>query len=233
MVRLLGLFLFLTLCNYTDHLQEAADVDDVWDDTLVMKTWEESVRLVKEDVAKRIANSTNSQEGVSLVDTSAGERKLDWEPVPVLKAGDFCRATFKEDGIDYEAVIVSMDAHNRCLIKFLGYGNEQYTPLKELVASWGEEFRVEQIEAATLEAGASTEEADSNASTMNSDREEEVADKRTRCRTSKKRKSRNICPPMPPMPPTGDDSLHAMLMAWYMSGYYTGLYDAEGRAKKK
>lgn len=33
-------------------------IEDVWDDTIVMKAWEESVQLAKENVAKRIANST-------------------------------------------------------------------------------------------------------------------------------------------------------------------------------
>lgn len=78
----------------------ADSVDDVWDDTLVMKTWEESMRLAKEDVAKRIASATNKEKGSQDVDTSAGERKLDWEPVSkTLKPGDFCRATYEEDGI--------------------------------------------------------------------------------------------------------------------------------------
>lgn len=169
------------------------------------------------------------------MDTSAGERKLDWEPVSVMKTGDFCRATYKEDGVDYEAVIVSVDAQQRCLIKFLGYGNEQFTPMKDLISSWGEEFRVAQIEAATLEAGTSAEDdIDSNATTINSDRESDIGlDTRTPRRSSNKRKSRNPCPPMPPMPPTGDDNLHAMLMAWYMSGYYTGVYDAQQKSKKK
>lgn len=215
-----------------DRLQDTTDVNDIWDDTLVMKTWEESMRLAKEDVAKRIANATNQSPSV---DTSAGDRKLDWAPVS-KKAGDFCRATYKDDGVDYEAVIVSVDSQERCLIKFLGYGNEQYTPMKELVASWGEEFRVEQIEAATLENGTSAEEPDSNASTLNSDREEEsqrCGDQRPRRRGGKNKRKANLpCPPMPPMPPTGDDNLHAMLMSWYMSGYYTGVYDAQERAKK-
>lgn len=165
------------------------------------------------------------------VDTSAGERKLDWEPVSkVFKAGEFCRATYREDGVDYEAVVVSVQGE-RCLIRFLGYGNEQYTLMKDLVASWGEEFRVEQID--TVEAaGSNTEEVDSNASTLNSDRETTPLDTNRRRRGSNKRKSKTPCPPMPPMPPTGDSNLHAMLMSWYMSGYYTGVYDAQQKTKK-
>lgn len=43
-------------------------------------------------------------------------------------------------------------------------------------------------------------------------------------------------PPPPPPPPTGGDdgeALHAMLMAWYMSGYHTGYYQGTKNAQKK
>lgn len=194
------------------------------------------MRLAKEDVAKRIAISTNKETQDCQVDTSAGERKLDWEPVSrVFKPGDFCRATYREDGVDYEAVVVSQ-TDGRCLLKFLGYGNEQYSLMTDLVASWGEEFRMEQIEAATQGAGSATEEVDSNASTLNSDRETtpQAADIGRQRRGGNKRKSRNTAmPPIPPMPPVGDDNLHAMLMAWYMSGYYTGVFDSQQKMKKK
>lgn len=171
------------------------------------------------------------------MDTSAGERKLDWEPVSkAFRAGDFCRATYREDGVDYEAVVVSVQG-DRCLIRFLGYGNEQYSMAKDLVASWGEEFRMEQIETATQDAeleSSQAEDVDSNASTLNSDREVTPLGSGKRRRGSNKRKSKApMCPPMPPMPPTGDSDLHAMLMAWYMSGYYTGVFDAQQGNKKK
>lgn len=205
------------------------------------------MRLAKEDVAKRIAISTNNKptptDGATQdaqVDTSAGERKLTWEPV-AFKVGDFCRATYKEDGIDYEAVIVSASEGGRCLIRFLGYGNEQYNQMKELVASWGEEFRLEQIDAATT-GNQSEEEVDSNASTLNSDRETTsgvdggaLGNRKRNRRGNRKANRLPMCPPMPPMPPSmnADDHLHAMLMAWYMSGYYTGVYDAQKSKQRK
>lgn len=183
--------------------------------------------------------STTADGKDSRVDTSAGDKNLGWVSTE-LKVGDFCRATYREDGVDYEAVVVSIDPHGNCLIKFLGYGNEQYTAMKELVASWGEEFRLEQIEAATQDEsclGTSADDLDSNASTLNSDREAEQNFIQTKAHGhgNKKRKGRAVGPPpMPPMPPgTGDESLHAMLMAWYMSGYYTGVYDAQQKSRKK
>lgn len=80
--------------------------DDVWDDSLVMKAWDESMRLAKEDVAKRIATSTNTCQEV---DKTAGEKKLNWEPVQTLKPGDFCRATYEEDGIGEMIIHYSTD----------------------------------------------------------------------------------------------------------------------------
>lgn len=179
------------------------------------------------------------------MDTSAGERTLDWEPVSrTFKVGDFCRATYREDGIDYEAVVVSIKS-DRCLIKFLGYGNEQYVKMADLLASWGEEFRTEQIERATNEEkDSSDEDMDSNASTLNTERNDEawgVGRNKKRSARGRSRKSGQhlLCPPMPPMPPSmsghdnQDSALHAMLMSWYMSGYYTGLYDAQNSRTKR
>lgn len=74
------------------------------------------MNLQKEEVAKRLASSTNTlitQDTV--VDTSAGERKLTWEPVSkTFKIGDFCRATYHDDGIDYEAEVLGIYHLSRC-----------------------------------------------------------------------------------------------------------------------
>lgn len=44
-------------------------------------------------------------------------------------------------------------------------------------------------------------------------------------------------PPMPPMPKSGtsgsdDDTLGNLMMAWYFSGYYTGLYQAQRQRRQ-
>lgn len=60
-----------------------------------------------------------------------------------FRTGDFVRCTF-EDGIDYEAEILSINENGTALIRYIGYGNEQRVKVDELVASWGIEAREEQ-----------------------------------------------------------------------------------------
>lgn len=62
----------------------------------------------------------------------------------VFKAGDFVRSTFTEDGVDYEAEVLSVNENGTCLIRFIGYGNEERVKMENLVASWGFEAREEQ-----------------------------------------------------------------------------------------
>lgn len=61
-----------------------------------------------------------------------------------FKVGDFVRSTFTEDGVDYEAQILSINENDTCLIKYLGYGNEDRVKMEDLVSSWGPEAREEQ-----------------------------------------------------------------------------------------
>ena len=62
----------------------------------------------------------------------------------VFKVGDFVRSTFADDGVDYEAEILSVNENDTCLIRYIGYGNEDRVKMENLVASWGPEAREEQ-----------------------------------------------------------------------------------------
>jgi hypothetical protein len=61
-----------------------------------------------------------------------------------FKAGDFVRSTFADDGVDYEAEVLSVNENGNCLIRYIGYGNEERVKMECLVASWGTEAREEQ-----------------------------------------------------------------------------------------
>lgn len=120
-----------------------SDHDDIWDDSLLIKAYEESVRLQKEEVAKKLAMKTNKlksedeEEDIDLSESScsAAER---------FKVGEFVRSTFAEDGVDYEAELLSVNENDTCLIRYIGYGNEERVKMEELIASWGTEAREEQ-----------------------------------------------------------------------------------------
>lgn len=62
----------------------------------------------------------------------------------VFTAGDFVRCTFADDGVDYEAEVLSVNENDTCLIRYIGYGNEERVKMDNLVSSWGLEAREEQ-----------------------------------------------------------------------------------------
>lgn len=95
-------------------------------------------------MAKRIAMKTNKKQPQKSDESMEGEGSSSAAESEELKVGDFVRNTF-EDGVDYEAEIISMDENDLCLIRYIGYGNEETVKLENLVASWGDEVREQQI----------------------------------------------------------------------------------------
>ncbi|CAO1440521.1 unnamed protein product [Diamesa tonsa] len=190
--------------------------DDIWDDSLLIKAYEESIKLEKEQVAKRLAMATNKKK----VSSEESEESEESDFV----VGDHVRSTY-EDGVDYEAEIISIDEDGMCFIRFIGYENEDTVKLEDLIASWGEEAREEQKILAEADQTPSSEQEDDHAAEFH----KFVVNKSHRNFSS----NSLPVPPMPPMPPamfdnTGDSEyLSAMLMSWYMSGYYTGLYHGQ------
>lgn len=100
------------------------DSNDIWDDSLLIKAYEESIRLHKEDVAKRIAMSTNKRK-----ENMENSEQSEEEKVEEYQVGSFCRATYEEDGVDYEAEILKIEDNGTCSIRFIGYDNEDCVKL--------------------------------------------------------------------------------------------------------
>ena len=198
--------------------------EDIWDDTLLVKAYDNSVKLEKAALAKRIAQSTNK-----LTDSShfaSGESSKippkESEEI-ILKIGSYVRATYQDD-IDYEAKIIAIDENGeKCTIKYIGYDNEEEVMFGDLVQSWGKKSRSLQFAKAKQTSAV----RDSN------------NDNAKKPAKSSPSVGPNHLPPPPPMPPIlndlNEDSEHisAMLMAWYMSGYYTGLYQGQKISKAK
>lgn len=279
---------------------ESESTDDIWDDTLIIRNYEESLAMVKEVVAKRLAMKTNKKTGQgssskvvkeellagtssgtdpAVAGTSSQEPKQDEEESsgvegsttggggeekpetgeigakPVYKVGDYCRATYEDDGVDYEAKIMAIGKDQDALIRFIGYNNEQTVTVDDLVPSWGRKARRKQREDAAEEAA----EADSHRMEI-SDDEEKLTAKASKIRinygpnfggapSSSSHAAAAfgagmgasfMVPPPPPMPPMLEheddlesENLSAMLMSWYMSGYYTGLYHGQKMSQKR
>lgn len=175
------------------------------------------MKLANEEVAKRIARSTNKQkpndDDESVSKQSQGQYKI----------GDYVRAMY-EDGVDYEAKIISIDSESEnCVVRFIGYDNEETVDLNDLLSSWGKNVRKKQMRTAAKDLAGGVE------------------SKRTfpvNCQSSSVPGSVPI-PLLPPVPPmlndtTGDsENMSAMLMSWYMSGYYTGYYQGQKDAQNK
>ncbi|EAA13589.4 AGAP004011-PA [Anopheles gambiae str. PEST] len=175
-----------------------------------------------------------------------------------FEIGDYVRATY-DDGVDYEAKIIGFGSHGDCLIRYVGYNNEQTVLLEELLPSWGRKARRQQrVEAAEAEAAA----ADSQMDISDDERFTKQASKikinfgpnfgRSSMDQAAGGRSRRsgmlgpsmstayMVPPPPPMPPMLEDAddvesenLSAMLMSWYMSGYYTGLYHGQRMSQQQ
>lgn len=126
--------------------------DDIWDDSLLIKAYEESIKLHKEEVAKQIAMRTNTKDATEKEEEDSSDSEF--------AVGDFVRSTFTEDGVDYEAEILTVNENGTCLIRYIGYGNEERVKMEDLVASWGQEAREEQkiLAEADREASGETEE---------------------------------------------------------------------------
>lgn len=196
--------------------------NDIWDDELLIKAYEKAIGLQRSEVAKTLANNTNK----NVEDAQIEDDSTDGDSDKSYKVGDFVRATYDVDGIDYEAEIISIgDSNDSCMVKFIGYNNEQRVQLADLIDSWGEDERNKQLD-----------EADTDDTEIPND---EVTSNTNQASTFP---SMRPMPPMPPLPPlletlSTDDAEHfsAMLMSWFMSGYYTGLYQGfkQGRTQSR
>ena len=203
-------------------MKDAEDSDDIWDDTLLIKAYDESVKLGKEEVARRVAMSTNRR--MRSEGDQAEEQPMKFE------VGSLVRSTYED--VDYEAEILKIEKDGSCLIKYFGYDNEETVQIESLVISWGNEARNSQISQAKIDQEAEdSEDVDQQFSNFH----QYIQNKSKKINSSPSIPN----PPMPPMPPgmfdNGPDSEHmsAMLMSWYMSGYYTGLYYGKKQEQEK
>lgn len=218
--------------------------EDIWDDTLIIKAYEESMKLAKEEVAKRLANATNNKSPSQKKVESPGSSKQQQQQQPKdFKIGDFCRATY-EDGVDYEAKIISIDSSGQFLIRYVGYENEEYKQKSDLVPTWGKKARKQQKSDAKQSSVGADEGSESGVSMEADFGTGQVLFERpksgTKTQTKVRKNPTNVFfPPPPPMPPMLEENLEdaenlsAMLMSWYMSGYYTGLYQGQKMAAQQ
>lgn len=221
---------------------------DIWDDTLLIKAYDNALKTSKEEVAKRLANLTNQTDKGSVSESTDNDNDSESkcsESGKTYRVGHHIRAKYEVDGVDYEAKVLEVHDNGDCLIQYIGYNNQQIVPMGDLLPSWGRKARRRQIKQAAEEVSIMDCDDDGEEELHPGDSESSFMKQRRMANPSRKAAQhvpphnlpfgagRSMIPPPPPMPPmlntSGEDSEHlsAMLMAWYMSGYYTGLYQGQ------
>ncbi|XP_071526776.1 uncharacterized protein Smn isoform X2 [Panulirus ornatus] len=199
----------------------------------------------------RDQSSTNSKKKKK----KRNKKKMDWH------VGDPCRSRFSEDGIWYEATVVSLSCTNgMCTVRYVGYNNEEEVPIHRLLKSLGDAARRKQMDLAD---DGQSEQSDLCSSVIESDLQSDTDGERTckRHRTPHMPPSHpgmmpppnfrtgggHFTPPphlpqLPPPPaltmdlssdPQTSEALHTMLMSWYMTGYHTGYYQGLRQAQTR
>jgi survival motor neuron protein len=215
--------------------------DEVWDDRALINAYDRAVAKVNAKIANKEvtkqhkSNNSSNETNKTLINNNSNN---DWH------LGQYCRTVYTEDGIEYESQIISINPQNNsCVVKYIGYGNEEEKPFNELKPSLGKKARKLQSQLFERQ----------NMNNSNSDTDQDI-----NCLThksnndSKQNKSSSTSPwfmpsssnstpqPIvpPPLPfcaessmPNDDESLASMLMSWYMSGYHTGYYRASKQFK--
>ncbi|CAK1542347.1 unnamed protein product [Leptosia nina] len=119
-------------------MSESEDDGNAWDDRKLNDAYDKAIKIANIEIAKRIAMSTNTQTSNAdkklltknqKAQTKSKVKKTAW------KVGMPCRAVYDEDGLEYEAYIVSIIKQNECIVQFLGYNNLQVVELSSLLPS--------------------------------------------------------------------------------------------------
>jgi survival motor neuron protein len=206
-------------------------VDDTWDDSLLIAAYEKATKQVNQALKsskspvsgrKKINRSRNSS--ISQSSDTERERRLAQPSSSTWSIDQHCSSTYTEDGVDYEAQVIKIMPKKRsCIVRYLGYNNEEEQWLDNLKPSQGPNARQTQIEEAALDALASEDPDVPTAPQVFSPIIEPS-------------RKRLVGPPPMSIFQEGtesqeDESLASMLMSWYMSGYHTGYYRAMKQSK--
>ncbi|XP_069694895.1 survival motor neuron protein 1 [Periplaneta americana] len=118
--------------------------DDIWDDTALVRAYDHAVNMAKEEVARRMGLT---KESVSGNESSASNkpRRRKKRHNKEWRVGAACRAVYSGDGVSYEATVDTVyPDKGTCVVKYVGYGNEEEILMKQLQPSQGQAARKNQ-----------------------------------------------------------------------------------------
>ncbi|RWS09467.1 survival motor neuron protein-like isoform X1 [Dinothrombium tinctorium] len=220
--------------NSNVNFAESSEESDVWDDDLLIKAYERASKQVNNCLKRKMQKTsaaaskdsdqfTNSSVAVTadslraLSDDSLANNRKE---IKEWRKGHFCRCVYSEDKCEYEAQIVDIcKDRGTCIVRYIGYGNEEEQLLTDLMPSKGKSSRKIQEKAAREVIMNETSTPEHHQFTIPSPPKE-----------AQQNDIPFLVPPpptyFPPPPVKEDDALASMLMSWYMSGYHTGYYQA-------
>lgn len=224
---------------YVRKDDSTVDDDETWDDRLLIDAYNKSVNRIKKKIAHRMGLVNGDDQDSddkpvpegrkSKVGSKNGKNIMKWN------VGDFCRAKYSVDGLEYEAKIIRILPNKRCVVKYCGYDNEETVKIKNLKPSNGEQSRVKQ----QLLASSGQSEIIENSDISDNGFENYGMGYNFTHSSSSPIPGIPSVPPPPPFNLTSQfgmegesDALSAMLMSWYMAGYHAGYYQALLESKK-
>ncbi|XP_050403450.1 survival motor neuron protein [Patella vulgata] len=111
---------------------------DAWDDTALIKAYDEAVSAVKAKLNGGEIEDTAATSATGQVKRGRGKKKKSKSKNKPRKkqkwqVGDLCRAVYSEDDFVYDAKIISIDtSNNTCVVQYIDYGNEEEQNLADL-----------------------------------------------------------------------------------------------------
>lgn len=103
---------------------------DAWDDTALIKAYDEAVSVVKAKLAEQNPEFSPLMPKSKKKPKKKKKKKNSFGGWAV---GDTCRAVYTEDGEVYTARIISLDSNDTCTLEYLGYGNRESQQLAHLM----------------------------------------------------------------------------------------------------
>ncbi|XP_064620600.1 survival motor neuron protein 1-like isoform X2 [Lineus longissimus] len=219
------------------------DGSDIWDDTALIKAYDNAVSKVKAGLLNELETKNGQEEKESddqiqkASKKKQKKRKRARKNKGKWKVGMQCRAVFSEDGLVYDASILSINEDDgTCLVSYDSYGNEEEHNLSDLrrvrkrkrTNHSGDGHSENE---STGESGQKFHSMSSGASRSQQWRDSSAMPPPPPPMSQSFGNTRIPFIPPPPPPPISDDpcdidneAMCSMLMAWYMSGYHTGYY---------
>ncbi|XP_060073615.1 survival motor neuron protein 1-like [Ylistrum balloti] len=112
--------------------------NELWDDTALIKAYDNAVKLMKSKIKTENGKEEVVEETFQQKKKKKNKKKRSKNKKRKWSPGDQCRAVFSEDGLIYDADILSVDEEtSTCFVRYKGYGNEEEHNLSDLLLPTG------------------------------------------------------------------------------------------------